>query len=215
MAPEPKQLTLTFKPFPSTRAEEEEPSPIHYGPAPGNQSIKNKPCAPRAVLVGTHDLNLGADDSPAPNKYRIRKNSTKLGITLKGRRQTKEEVTPGPEHLLTTAHLHRSPTAVIQGKWKEKKLVERSPGFVYDVVDCSCGGSKVVGGLMSSRWSEREDKEDDEGEGGPPLYNIYGMTNRGKCRKIPISLKSRHSPFVYNGIKNVKQVTKILKENCI
>jgi hypothetical protein len=64
----------------------------------------------------------------------------------------------------------------------------------------------TTGVLMSSRWPSNEDTEK-----GPQYTNLYGLTSRGKYSKIPISLKSRHSPFVYTHLSPHAEILKQCK----
>jgi hypothetical protein len=205
---------MTFKPFPF-RGREEEPSPIFLGTVPGEQAVKLKPRAPNPIICGDHDLKYGKTLSPGP-KYMIKDWPCCKGITLVGRYPIKTETTPGPIYDVKNDSIGQPPKAVFQCRWKDRTkpppppcnwpLTEEQAENPLDpctllMQDPKGFKGRVLGGLMYPRWPEKEEEDP-----GPGFYNVFGFTNRGNYSKIPISLKSRHSPFVYTAMSKTAEI---------
>lgn len=193
----PKPVSLTFRPFPM-RGAEEEPSPIEWGRKPAEGKIKVLPRAPDPIIHGNHDTLKGKFRTPGPNQYMICECSECIepGATIQGRYGTKTEITPGPADYDPKPVWAKVPMAVFQHKYKEKKKKgeDDAPTVVPRGVPYRAAPKhRIVGGLMAPRWRESEYEED-----SPELLNTYGLSNHGNTRTaIPISLKSRHTPFKY------------------
>ncbi|ODN05501.1 Outer dense fiber protein 3 [Orchesella cincta] len=171
------------------KGKESDPSPIEWGNKPAEAKIKVLPRAPCPIIHGNHDTLKGKFKMPGPNKYFIEEcPCIEPGVSFKGRYKEKIGVTPGPADYTPKYVYEQPPTAVIQGRHKEKAKKVFDPGFITMKPD------KIVGGLMTPRWREREEEVE-----GPEMTNTFGMTNRGNARSaIPISFKSRHTPFKYS-----------------
>ncbi|CAL8072948.1 unnamed protein product [Orchesella dallaii] len=183
----PKPVSLTFRPFPM-RGHESDPSPIEWGTKPAEDKIKNLPRAPCAIIHGNHDTLKGKFKTPGPNKYFIEDcPCVEPGASFKGRYKQKIEVTPGPANYTPKYAYEVPPRAVIQGRHKEKVKKLHDPGFITMKPD------RIVGGLMTPRWRDREEEVV-----VPEMTNIFGLTNRGHKSGIPITFKSRHTPFKYS-----------------
>lgn len=201
----PKPVSLTFRPFP-VKGVEQEPSPIEWGIKPGIGKIKVLPRAPCPILHGNHDTLKGKFKTPGPNQYDICMECpqcTEPGASLKGRYPTKSERTPGPADYCPNPFWKRSPMPVFQHKWKEPKIKPEDMKMPESWRK-SYGTPKkhrILGGIMTPRWRDREEDEE-----SPGMQNIFGMTNHGNKTAIPISLKSRHTPFKYSHMADPKSL---------
>lgn len=190
-----KPVSLTFRPFP-TRGREDDPSPLEWGNKPGNDKIKTLPQAPRTLIRGNHDMK-NKFKTPAPNHYDICYECLDYcmepGASFKGKHPIKTCNYPGPGAYSPRYPWGKIPPPVFQNRWNDPSTRK---GEEYKKGGCPYGGDearRIIGGVMAPRWREREDEED-----SPDFPNVFGMTNRGNITQIPISLKSRHSPFKYS-----------------
>lgn len=195
----PKPVSLTFRPF-SPHGAEMEPSPMEWGEKPGIAKNYVLRKAPRAVIYGSHETAYLKSMSPGPNQYSICltcPECTEPGASLKGRTIKKLESTPGPGDYDPIPVWKRPPYPLLQSRHLQK--VKLQPPFVMYDVNVK---QRITGGSLASRWPEKESEQK-----GPELVNIFGLTNRGKKGGIPISMKSRHTPFKYSHMAEPHQIT--------
>ncbi|CAG7837859.1 unnamed protein product [Allacma fusca] len=191
-----KPLSMTFRPF-SIQGLQELPGPLHYRNV-GDQYLKNLPKGPSANIISRKFPDFGLWKCPGPNQYFP---PSRIGFSsynecsMKGFRKSKTSVTPGPADYNVPhipPHCRNPPSAIIPHKYKQKPSKDRSPGCKYDP---TLPRGTVRNVFLSPRWKSTKSSADNV-----PFYDLTGFTKRGKTCKIPISFKSRQSPFVYQGV---------------